>query len=182
MTDQTFLPRRGGRVLWTCALLGILAGAVLPGQVWASSPAKTAVPATAAAPPPTQGSRTPATVAAPQGYTYDPAGRPDPFVSLVNRGSDTRSATAMRPPGLGGLSVDDAALHGIVRSRTVYVAMIQAPDGKNYTVRAGDRLLDGTVKAVTDGAVVFTQQVSDPLSLVKQREVRKPLRPTEEGK
>jgi Tfp pilus assembly protein PilP len=121
-------------------------------------------------------------MAAPEGYTYDPAGRRDPFVSLVNRGSDARPATSMRPPGLGGVSVDDAALHGIVRSRAVYVAMVQAPDGKNYTVRAGDRLLDGTVKAVTEGAVVFTQQVSDPLSLVKQREVRKPLRPTEEGK
>jgi hypothetical protein len=30
--------------------------------------------------------------------------------------------------------------------------------------------------------VVFVQQVTDPLSLVKQREIRRPLRPTEEGK
>jgi len=172
MTDQTFLPRLGARVTWTCALLALLIVAALPGPARASGGQKDAKPAATTPPAP----------AAPQGYTYDAAGRRDPFVSLVARGSDLRSATATRPAGLGGLSVDDAALHGIVRSRTVYVAMIQAPDGKNYTVRAGDRLLDGTVKAVTDGAVVFTQQVSDPLSLVKQREVRKPLRPTEEGK
>jgi type IV pilus assembly protein PilP len=174
MTDHTFLPRPGGRVLWACALLVLLTVTARPGPAQASDGAKGAAqPATASAPPPAAPS---------QGYTYDPAGRRDPFVSLVVRGSDVRSASTTRPPGLGGLSVDEVALHGIVRSRAVYVAMIQAPDGKNYTVRSGDRLLDGTVKAVTEGAVVFIQQVSDPLSLVKQREVRKPLRPTEEGK
>jgi Tfp pilus assembly protein PilP len=177
MTHQMFVPRWRRRVLWTCAFLVMLAAVTLPAPARAADRAKGTVSATAVAAPP------PASAAAgPEGYAYNPAGRRDPFVSLVNRGSDTRSASGMRPPGLGGLSVDEVALHGIVRSRQVYVAMIQAPDGKNYTVRSGDRLLDGTVKAVTDGAVVFTQQVSDPLSLVKQREVRKPLRPTEEGK
>jgi Tfp pilus assembly protein PilP len=176
MTDQSFGPRTGARVLWTGACLAMLILPALPGGAGAADRARGGTSATAAPAPP------PAATSTPQGYTYDPAGRPDPFVSLVNRGSDARVATGSRPPGLGGLSVDEVALHGIVRSRTVFVAMIQAPDGKNYTVRSGDRLLDGTVKAVTDGAVVFTQQVNDPLSLVKQREVRKPLRPTQEGR
>jgi Tfp pilus assembly protein PilP len=88
----------------------------------------------------------------------------------------------MRPEGLRGLTVDEIALKGVVLSRGAFVAMIQAPDGKSYTIRAGDRLMDGSVKAVTASTVVFVQQVNDPLSLVKQREVRKPLRPTEEGK
>jgi hypothetical protein len=37
--------------------------------------------------------------------------------------------------------------------------------------------MDGTVGAITADAVVFVQQVNDPLSPVKQREIRKPLRP-----
>jgi Tfp pilus assembly protein PilP len=116
-----------------------------------------------------------------QGYTYNPEGRRDPFVSLMNRGNDMR-APSVRPDGVGGVAVDEVALRGIVFSRAAYVAMIQAPDGKNYTIRPGNRLMDGTVKAITSDAVVFVQQVNDPLSLVKQREIRKPLRPTEEGK
>jgi hypothetical protein len=40
-------------------------------------------------------------------------------------------------------------------------------------------LFDGTVKAVTADAIVILQNVSDPLSLAKTREVRKLLRPQE---
>lgn len=117
----------------------------------------------------------------PQGYTYNPEGRRDPFVSLVNRGTDQVSQTP-RPEGLPGVSVSDVAIRGVVATQGTYVAMIQGPDGKTYIVRNGDKLYDATVKAVLADAIVFVQQVNDPLSLVKQREIRKPLRPTEEGK
>jgi Tfp pilus assembly protein PilP len=115
------------------------------------------------------------------GYSYDPGGRRDPFVSLVTRGSDLRSTTT-RPDGVPGMLVEETSIRGIVASRGSYVAMVQGPDGKTYTIRAGDRLFDGVVRAVTADAVVFIQQVNDPLSLVKQREVRKSLRAVEEGK
>ena len=38
-------------------------------------------------------------------------------------------------------------------------------------------LMDGVVKSITQDAIVFSQDVNDPLSLVKQREVRKTIRP-----
>ena len=38
------------------------------------------------------------------------------------------------------------------------------------------------MKAITADSVIFSQNVNDPLSLVKQREVRKYLRATQEGK
>ena len=69
------------------------------------------------------------------------------------------------------------AVRGILESRGGFVAMIAAPNGRTYNVRPGDRLLDGSVRTITAQAVVFMQEVSDPLSLEKQREVRKPLRP-----
>ena len=36
--------------------------------------------------------------------------------------------------------------------------------------------MDGTVKSIVQDAVVFSQDVNDPLSLVKQKEIRKTLR------
>ena len=36
--------------------------------------------------------------------------------------------------------------------------------------------MDGTVHTITPESVVLMQEVNDPLSLQKQREVRKPLR------
>ena len=42
--------------------------------------------------------------------------------------------------------------------------------------------LDGTIKAVVPEGLVIVQPVNDPLSLVKQREVRKLLRSVEDGK
>lgn len=118
---------------------------------------------------------------APQGYSYNPEGRRDPFVSLLNRGVEQRQQSP-RPEGLSGLSVTDISIRGIVANRGSYIAMIEAPEARTYIVRTGDKLYDATVKAVLADAVVFVQQVNDPLSLVKQREIRKPLRPTEEGK
>jgi hypothetical protein len=57
--------------------------------------------------------------------------------------------------------------------------MIQGPDNKTYIVHQGDKLLDGTIKTITPQGLVVIQEVSDPLSLVKQREVPKLLRSLE---
>jgi Tfp pilus assembly protein PilP len=114
----------------------------------------------------------------PPNFAYDSASRRDPFVSLVNRGSDTRQGApkGARPDGIAGVMVDEVAVRGIVQSRGAWVAMIAAPNGRNYTIRPGDRLMDGAVRDITGQTVVMMQEVNDPLSLEKQREVRKQLR------
>jgi hypothetical protein len=112
------------------------------------------------------------------GYTYDPAGRRDPFVSLAARGGELQSASGSRPSGLAGLLVNEITVKGVLKSpKGGFMALVQAPDNRTYIVRAGDKAFDGTVKAITQDAVVFSQDVNDPLSLVKQREVRKAIRP-----
>jgi type IV pilus assembly protein PilP len=108
-------------------------------------------------------------------YSYNPQGRRDPFVSLVGRGNDPRRSTE-RAAGLPGLLVNEATVKGIMRDHAGFIAMIQAPDNRTYIVRAGDKLADGAIKAITADTVVFAQDVNDPLSLVKQREVPKRLR------
>lgn len=118
-----------------------------------------------------------------EAYSYNPEGRRDPFVSLLNRGEDFRAAGAktQRPEGLRGLLVSEVTLRGIVRSQGAFVAILQGPDNRTYIVRPNDRLFDGTVRSITADGVVFLQEVNDPLSLVKQREVRKLLRAPQEG-
>jgi Tfp pilus assembly protein PilP len=144
---------------------------VAPGAV-AGQPAV----APAAAPPATPGQEAPPTP--PSNYAYEPENRRDPFLSLVNRGSDARPAVARgsRPEGLPGILVDEVVVRGVLQTRGGWIAMVGLPSGRTYTVRPGDRLMDGTVRSITAQAVVLMQEVNDPLSLEKQREVRKFLR------
>ncbi len=102
-------------------------------------------------------------------------------MSLLRGGADQRAART-GVAGLAGLSVDEISVRGVVAGDNGYVAMVMGPDNKTYIARANDKLLDGTVKAVTAQGLVILQEVNDPLSLVKQKEVRKMLRGLEEGK
>lgn len=119
---------------------------------------------------------------APQGYSYDPSGRRDPFVSLLRRGGDSRGS-GNRPAGVPGLMIGEITVKGIVKDRSGFIAMIQGPDNKQtFMIRTGEKLMDGSVKAITADGVVFSQDVNDPLSLVKQKEIRKTVRPSEGGR
>ena len=97
--------------------------------------------------------------------------------------SDARAGTgtAAGRPRRARRRRSDAARHGRAASGG-FVGILQGADRKTYIVRAGDRLFDGTIRSITADAMVILQQVNDPLSLEKQREVRKVLRQTEEAK
>ena len=117
----------------------------------------------------------------PPTYSYDSQGRRDPFVSLLMRGNDPR-LMANRPPGPPGLLISEVTVKGIIRDRSGFIAMIQGADTKTYMVRTGERLMDGTVKSISADVVVFSQDVNDPLSTIKQKEVRKSVRPLEDSR
>jgi Tfp pilus assembly protein PilP len=114
-------------------------------------------------------------------YSYQSEGRRDPFLNLLGAVGDGRIASR-KGEGPAGLTVAEISVRGVMESRGALIAMIQGPDNKTYLVRAGDRLLDGTIKSVTPEGLVIVQEVNDPLSLVKQREIRKLLRSLEDGK
>ncbi len=122
----------------------------------------------------------------PPNFEYAVQGRRDPFISLIKRGdaggTDTGAATAKRADGVPGMLTGEMTVRGILQTRGAWVAMVSGPDGKVYTVRAGDRLADGVIRTVNATTVVILQEVNDPLSLEKQREVRKLLRGGEEVK
>ena len=114
-------------------------------------------------------------------YTYQSDGRRDPFLSVLGTGSEPRLASR-RGEGPAGMLTEEISVRGIMQSGPGFVALVQGPDKKTYLVRAGDKLLDGTVRAVTREGLTIVQDVSDPLSLVKTREVRKLLRSVEDAK
>lgn len=109
-------------------------------------------------------------------YTYDPAGRRDPFRSLLVRPDDR--ARGERPPGVAGMSIDDVVVHGIWRVRSGYVAQVRGTDNKGYLIRGGDLLYDGEVTRVGPNEVVFRQNINDPQSVKPFREVTKQLNVT----
>jgi Tfp pilus assembly protein PilP len=120
----------------------------------------------------------PAAPTPPANFAYTAEGRRDPFVALIGKTGQQRGVqrTDVRAEGVPGILTDELAVRGLLQSQGAWVAMISGPNGKVYTVRAGDRLADGTIRMITAEAVVVHQQVNDPLSLEKQREVRKFLR------
>ncbi len=109
-------------------------------------------------------------------YSYDPAGRRDPFRSLLVR--EQSRGGLERPPGIAGISIDDLVVHGIWKTRSGYVAQIRATDNKSYLVRSGDLLYDGEVTRVGPNEVSFRQNLNDPQSVKPFREVTKQLNAT----
>lgn len=111
---------------------------------------------------------------APGTYTYLPANRRDPFVSLIKPVEGGGRAQGKKP-GMEGFLIQEVALRGIVKMAQGYVAMFQGADGKSYFVKAGQRLYDGAILAVDQSSVTFRQEVADPLSPVKTREFKRTL-------
>jgi len=109
-------------------------------------------------------------------YSYDPAGRRDPFRSLLVR--EQNRGGPQRPPGIAGISIDDLVVHGIWKTKAGYVAQIRATDNKSYLIRAGDLLYDGEVTRVGPNEVQFRQNLNDPQSVKPFREVTKQLNAT----
>ena len=148
-----------------------------------SQTTQAATPAPATQPPPT--SAQPAAPQAPQPppetYVYQSSGRRDPFLSPFGGSSESRQ-TSRRGDGPAGMALAEISVRGILQSRGMLVAMVQGPDNKTYIVHQGDKLLDGTIKSVIAQGLIVIQEVNDPLSLVKQREVRKLLRTLEDSK
>jgi Tfp pilus assembly protein PilP len=145
-----------------------------------------AVPAPAQKPVPAGQPPAPRAAEAPppppqENYSYQADGRRDPFLNLISSGADL-SPSGKKGDGPAGMTVSEISVRGIMQSRGSLVAMIAGPDNKTYIVHQGDKLLDGSIKSITPLGIILLQEVNDPLSLVKQREVSKLLRAAESAK
>jgi type IV pilus assembly protein PilP len=99
--------------------------------------------------------------AVPSEYSYNPSGRRDPF-AIVLRDPKMGEENQSLPP-LQQLSLTELNLIGIVWGGFGYSAMVQAPDGKGYTVRQGTRVgpNGGAVSSITENAIVVQERFTD---------------------
>ena len=118
---------------------------------------------------------------APGAYRYNPAGRRDPFMSLIKRGGAARDEERKGKQGIEGLLISELALQGVIRTQDGYIAFFSGPNGKSYWVKNNQRFYDGQLIAIDATTATFRQEVSDPLNPVKTRDVKKYLYPSEEA-
>jgi len=174
---------QGRRLVAVSCVYVMLAVAAVYAQQAAPNPAPTPTPAAPAAPAPPAGAQAPPAAPPPpqESYTYEAQGRRDPFLSVLGTGIEPK-LSSKRGAGPAGMLTSDIAVRGVMQNGSSFTALVVGPDQKTYMVHAGDKLLDGTVKAVTSDGLTIVQDVNDPLSLVKTREVRKLLRSREDAR
>jgi hypothetical protein len=144
------------RILLIAALVGCSAPSVLAQAPAAPAPSVTPQPPAVIAPVPESPGQglieQEESALSGRSYSYDPAGRRDPFRSLLVR--EQNRGGVERPPGIAGISIDDLVVHGIWKTKSGYVAQIRATDNKSYLIRAGDLLYDGEVTRGPERGVV----------------------------
>jgi type IV pilus assembly protein PilP len=114
-------------------------------------------------------------------YIYDPKGRRDPFLSLIQ----PSKAKAERKKGgspVENYDVDEVKLIAIAWDSQQYYAMITLPDRKSYTIRKGMTfgINDGKIADITRDAVYIKEQVKDYRGQFRTKDTILKLRKEEE--
>ena len=105
-------------------------------------------------------------------FNYDPAGRRDPFRSLLEGFEESEEGPAKaRPPGLPGMKVEELTLEGIIQTPSGILAFVLGRDNVSYIIRPGTKLYNGEVAEIQLKKVVFRQKVNDPNRLKQYEDV-----------
>jgi hypothetical protein len=105
-------------------------------------------------------------------FNYDPAGRRDPFRSLLSGFEEPEEGPEkVRPPGLPGMLVEELRLEGIIETPSGILAFVLGRDNVSYIIRPGTKLYNGEVAEIHPKKVVFRQNVNDPKRLKPYDEV-----------
>ena len=114
------------------------------------------------------------------GFIYNPAGRRDPFVSLAKPVATDDANNRPRRPGIEGFLLQETSLKGVVKTVDGWIAVLEGPDRKGYFVRVGQRMHDGVLTSIDAAGLTFRQEITDPLSPAKSRDVRRLLNSAQE--
>lgn len=109
-------------------------------------------------------------------FSYDPAGRRDPFKDLLG-GKDIKEKKIVG--GLSDLDIEDIKLLGIVRFKDKNEAIAGLTEGFPLTIREGDLLADGYVLTIRPDAVVFRKTKDKGIPLMRPRDIVKEITPEE---
>lgn len=109
-------------------------------------------------------------------FIYDPAGRRDPFRSLLEQVARFKGP---RPKGIRGMLIGEANLVGTVRDPRGNIAFFKGSDNKGYFLHVGDEMYDGRIIGIDadSGTVTFRQQVDDPRQIKPYRDITKRVSP-----
>ncbi|MHB8055681.1 MAG: hypothetical protein ACYDH3_10595 [Candidatus Aminicenantales bacterium] len=159
------------RVLMLSSLVFALVCPLLPALQ--DAPAQTQAPAKAQSPVPEP---VPEMKMAPPVFSYDPAGRRDPFKDLFG-GKEVRDKKVIS--GLADMEIDDITLMGIVKTPERYEAIVAFADGFPLTLLKGQKLADGFVLSIEADRVVFRKTNDKGLPLAKPKDIIKEIAPEE---
>jgi len=111
--------------------------------------------------------------------SYDPSGRRDPFVPVLQQVGVGPIDPSLPPLQRVGLT--EMNLIAVVWGAYGNTAMIQTPDGNGYAVRRGTRIgpNNGVVSAVTEKGIVVQERFTDVYGSKQEREYVKLLHPKE---
>ncbi|MBI3391857.1 MAG: pilus assembly protein PilP [Nitrospirae bacterium] len=116
-------------------------------------------------------------------YFYNPSGRRDPFMSLLvlEKESD-RARLAGDIPPLERHAIPEMRVIGIVGGPAGFVAMLEMPDGRGYSVREGSIVgrNKGVVRRIDRGSVIVEETLKTRLGELQQRKYTLELRKKEE--
>ena len=71
--------------------------------------------------------------------------------------------------GLAAVSIADIVVRGITKAGMRMMAILEGPDRKSFAAKGQDTLLDGAIRGIDAGGVVFVDQAG--------QEIRKTMRP-----
>lgn len=115
-----------------------------------------------------------------EGYAYSPAGRRDPFKSLIITEKMTKKEEL---PPLQKVDASDLKLRGVIWDQVgYYIAMVETPDGKGFVVREGTivGLNKGIIKRITPVNLTIEERFKTYLGELKIKEITLELRKREE--
>jgi len=113
-------------------------------------------------------------------YSYNPAGRRDPFQSLIVAGG--KRSMEFLPP-LQRREVAELKLVAVVWGSLGTYGLLEMPDGKGYAVRTGTPVgpNHGVVKRITTKDLTVVERYVDFFGATRTREIVLELRSREEG-
>ena len=112
-------------------------------------------------------------------YNYNPQNRRDPFYDLLK---GLKAAKKKVQKGVKPFYITEIQLTGIIGFKGSYAAMVVTPEGDAYSIREGDKLMDGVVEKVGPDYVKFIQILKSPIMLKKTREIIKRINIDENSK
>ncbi len=118
----------------------------------------------------------------PAGVRYQSQNRRDPFLNPLLRkaakpAEDEEEPRGQRPPGIGGMFIEQVGLLGIASQEGNMTAVFRGSDHRAYFLHQGDRLYDGSVTKIGADTVTLVRETKFRSGKVLRQDVTKRLRP-----